>query len=373
MNYVDEIPRSLTDATSIKNAHALLKTAKKPLIIVGKGIAYGDAHLEMQEFVERVNMPFLSTPMGKGVITDDHPLYIGPARSLALKEADVIFLCGARLNWILHFGKPPRFLKDVKIIQLENDPHEISQNLKSEVVLFGDAKAILGQMNDYHESGSWSYESDTPWWGDLKTKIDKNQKLNDFMGQAPEPGKPLNYYNSIGAVERHIPKDCMLIGEGANTMDIGRTILKNHFPKQRLDAATFGTMGIGFPAAIAAAAVHPEKRVVMVMGDSAFGFSAMELETAARYKMNLVCVIINNNGIYAGVDSIDQDGDPESIPVTALNPANKYELLSEAFGGIGLAVKTADELENALTQAFDTPDRMFVINVAINPSGEKKP
>lgn len=175
-DYVEDIPRTFADPTCIAKAFTVLKNAKNPLIIVGKGITYAGAEEEIKTFIEDTKIPFLPTPMAKGTLPDNHPQFVGSARSLALKEADVIVLACARLNWILHFGQSPRFKKGVKIIQIENDAKEIHQNVKSEVVLYGDAKCILSQLNKHNnEEAKFSYDSNSEWWGKLNTKIDNNK------------------------------------------------------------------------------------------------------------------------------------------------------------------------------------------------------
>ena len=141
---MEDIPKLILPPSLVEKTLSTLKGAKSPLVIVGKGIAYGDADKEMRAFIERSNLPFLATPMGKGIVKDSDIRSVGSARTFVLKNADVIFLCGARLNWILHFGAPPRFRPDVKIIQLDNDPLEMNTNIKSEVALCGDAKTLLG-------------------------------------------------------------------------------------------------------------------------------------------------------------------------------------------------------------------------------------
>lgn len=147
----------LSPPEPLRETLELLKTAKNPLVIVGKGLAYAQAEKEILAFVEKTDLPFLATPMGKGVIADTHPNSVGSARSLALKQADVIFLCGARLNWILHFGLPPRYRPDVKIIQLESDPLEIHNIKRASAVLNGDAKAVLGQLNALAAGDTWRF------------------------------------------------------------------------------------------------------------------------------------------------------------------------------------------------------------------------
>lgn len=215
----------------------------------------------------------------------------------------------------------------------------------------------------------WHYPGDTDWWKALNSKIQSNTEST--MKLFKDMTVPMSYYSSLHIVQEKLPRDCFLIGEGANTMDIGRTILLNHSPKMRLDAGTYGTMGIGFPYAIAAKALHPDKKVVMVIGDAAFGFSAMELETAQRYGLHLTVIIINNNGIYSGVDELPSKS-PLEIPVTAMSVQNRYEKMADCFGGTGHFIKTHEELTKALNVAL-SEDSLHILNVMIDTTGQKKP
>lgn len=250
-------------------------------------------------------------------------------------NADVILLCGARLNWILHFGLPPRFKKDVKIIQLDNDPLEAHNNIRSEVALIGDARVILPQLTKAISEPIMLKSS--PWWKKMTELCEKNAKTAGEM--MANRDIPMNYYSPLKIVEESIQKmsgDYIIVSEGSNTMDIGRTILSNTKARQRLDAGTFGTMGVGFGFAIAAQAYHPEKKVIMVVGDSAFGFSAMEVETACRYNLPLKIIIINNNGVSYGSETKSKDDNALNLPVTHLNPEARYEMIAQAFGGKGI-------------------------------------
>ncbi|KAL9966447.1 hypothetical protein ACROYT_G024524 [Oculina patagonica] len=365
-------PKCLADPASVDRAVKVLSQARKPLVIIGKGAAYAHAEKPLQEFVERCKVPFLPTPMGKGVISDEHPLCVAAARSRALSQADVIFLFGARLNWILHFGKPPRFRADVKIIQIDLHAEELENNVPAEVALLGDLKSVAEQLG----------AGVIRMFGETTNKSLWNEELSK------ETTVPMNYYQVYGQLKKHLPHDCIIVNEGANTMDIGRTMITNQLPRNRLDAGTFGTMGVGTGFAIAAALLaecqadgsNPPRRVVCVQGDSAFGFSGMELETACRYNLPIVFMIVNNNGIYNGVDaeSWGEFGvDPATrAPPTALMPKTRYERIIEAFGGKGFFAETPDELRTALKSAFDGTrknKKPVLINVMISPYADRKP
>jgi 2-hydroxyacyl-CoA lyase 1 len=305
--------------------------------------------------------------MGKGVVPDDHRLSVAPARSYALQNADVVLLIGARLNWIMHFGLPPRFAPGVRVIQLDVSAEEIGTNVPAQVALVGDAKAILGQLNQALERSRYSYAAETPWRVALASAIEQNRVSVEPM--LHDDSVPMGYYRVLREIRDQIPRDAIIASEGANTMDIGRTVLPNYEPRQRLDAGSFGTMGVGLGFAIAAAAVHPGRRIVAVEGDSAFGFSGMEVEVACRYQLPITFIIINNNGIGGGVDEIDP---ARGIPPSVYTPRARYERIIEAFGGRGFFVEKPAELETALKEALADP-RPTIVNVMIGTRSDRKP
>eukprot|EP00164_Ancoracysta_twista_P002890 GFYU01003844.1.p1 GENE.GFYU01003844.1~~GFYU01003844.1.p1 ORF type:complete len:555 (-),score=74.72 GFYU01003844.1:1049-2713(-) len=361
-------PLTFADPHGISTALEALATAQRPLVIVGKGAAAAHAEKEVREFIEKTQLPFLPTPMGKGVVPDDHPLSCSPARSTALKNADVIVLLGARLNWILHFGLPPRFAPDVKIIQVEICPEELHTNVRAHVPLLGHIKAVVSQLNQALSARPWKFASNAAWRTVLAEKIEAN-RVNTEKLMASD-AVPMSYYRVFKEVRAQIPRDAIIVSEGANTMDIGRTLIPNFLPRHRLDAGTFGTMGVGFGFAIAAAVVHPEKKVIAVEGDSAFGFSAMEFEVAARYKLPIVFLIVNNGGIYQGTGTEGPEN-PFDNPVTALTYETRYEKMAAAFGGKGYYVKTPQELTAAFADAMKQ-SMPTIVNVMIDAYGTRK-
>lgn len=362
---VPPAPKSLADPVAIVTALATLRAAKRPLVIVGKGAAYAHAEHEVRRFIDAAQLPFLASPMGKGVVPDDHALSVAPARSLALQEADVVFLIGARLNWIMHFGAPPRFAADVKIVQLDIAADEIGTNLPTTAALVGDAQAVMQQLNAALAAAPWQFSPASSWWTSLRTKIADNEALVGAMMR--DDSVPMGYYRVLREVRDQLPRDAIICSEGANTMDIGRGILLNYAPRQRLDAGTFGTMGVGPGFAIAAAVVHPGRRVFCVEGDSAFGFSGMEVETACRYRLPITFVVLNNNGIGSGEAELG-----DRVPPHVYTPNARYDRIIEAFGGTGFFVNTPAELTQALRAAAHAT-MPTLINVMINPQTQRKP
>ncbi|XP_068999079.1 2-hydroxyacyl-CoA lyase 1 [Embiotoca jacksoni] len=373
-------PVSVADHGAITEAISVLKAAKAPLVIIGKGAAYGRADTVLREFVELSGLPFLPTPMGKGVLPDDHPNCVAAARSRALLQADVVLLLGARLNWILHFGLPPRFNPNVKIIQVDLCAEEMGNNVRPAVALLGDINAIVTQLLTCVHKDGWKYPSNAEWWNTLKKKIAANAKISKELALVAT--LPMNYYTVFHHISQLLPRDCIIVSEGANTMDIGRTMLNNYLPRHRLDAGTFGTMGVGLGFAIAAAAVERSenkgKRVVCVEGDSAFGFSGMEVETMCRYNLPVVIIVVNNNGIYSGLDpetwkEMTKMGDLTSVaPPVALLPEARYDEVMTAFGGRGFLVRTVEELRSALQLSLSDWERPSLLNVLIDPASDRK-
>ncbi|KAF7669416.1 hypothetical protein LDENG_00186670 [Lucifuga dentata] len=373
-------PVSLADHTAITEAIAVVKAAKRPLVIIGKGAAYGRAEAALRELVDVSGLPFLPTPMGKGVLPDDHPNCVAAARSRALLQADAVILLGARLNWILHFGLPPRFDPHVKVIQVDLCAEEMGNNVRPAAALLGDINAVVTQLLEFVRKDGWKYPSNTEWWSTLREKIAANAKISKALSL--QSAIPMNYYTVFHHISQLLPRDCIIISEGANTMDIGRTMLNNYLPQHRLDAGTFGAMGVGLGFAIAAATLERShnkgQRIVCVEGDSAFGFSGMEVETICRYNLPVVIIVVNNNGIYSGVDpetwnEISKMGDLAiTAPPVTLLPEARYDKVMTAFGGRGFLVRTVKELRSALQLSLSDWEIPSLLNVLIDPSSDRK-
>lgn len=362
---VPEPPRPMADPNAVEEAIQALRSASSPLAIIGKGAAYSRAENEVRQFIESTQIPFLASPMGSGVMPDNHPLAAGAARTYALQNADLVFLIGARLNWIMHFGAPPRFQPNVRVIQMDIAPEEIGHNVPTEVALVGDAKVVTGQLNAYLSQHPWQYPVESTWRTGIQKKIEEN-----FANSAPmlaDDSKPMGYYRAFKEIRDVLPDDAMLISEGASTMDISRQVLMNSRPRRRLDAGTWGTMGVGLPQAIAAA-LATGQHVVDIEGDSAFGFSGMEVEVACRLKLPITFVVFNNNGVGGGPDELM---DIDNIPPGAYYPDAHYERIIEAFGGRGYYVDDPDELAPTMKQALNAGGPSL-INVVISNQARRR-
>ncbi|KAI7903227.1 thiamine pyrophosphate enzyme, N-terminal TPP binding domain-containing protein [Cokeromyces recurvatus] len=374
---IPNAPKSMASQLDIDNAISLLKNAQHPLIVVGKGAAYARAENEVREFIDKVQVPFLPTPMGKGVVRDDHPLCVSAARSKVLKEADVVLLIGARLNWILHYGQSPRWNKDVKFIQIDIAPEELGNNCHDTLHLLGDIQLVVPQLTRALDGKLPNIES--TYVSGLLDKVKQNVEKLKAAGANGSDDAVLTYQAAFTVIKNCLPEDDIVyVSEGANTMDIARSYFDVNHPRQRLDAGTGATMGVGMGYTIGAqvyySAQENKKRVVSIVGDSAFGFSAMEIETAIRSCLPVVIIVINNNGIYHGLEDDDyQTSQKEgTLPTTALSPEVRYDLISEACGGKGWLVKNRVELAKALEEALASKDQTCLINVLIAPGGRQK-
>ncbi|HLF79440.1 MAG TPA: oxalyl-CoA decarboxylase [Dehalococcoidia bacterium] len=363
---VPDAPRTMADPSDVEAAMRALRSAERPLAIIGKGAAYARAEDEIRQFIETIQMPFLASPMGRGVLPDDHPLSVGAARSHVLQNADLIFLVGARLNWIMHFGLPPRFSPDVRVVQMDISAEEIGHNVPTEAALVGDAKAITGQLNAYLKEHPFQYPVESTWRTGIDRKIQEN--VTNTAPMLADDSKPMGYYRALKEIRDQLPHDAMIVAEGASTMDISRQVINNSLPRRRLDAGTWGTMGVGLPQAIAAQLAHPNLKVVDIEGDSAFGFSGMEVEVACRLNLPITFIVLNNNGIGGGPTELM---DIDSIPPGAYYPDARYEKVIEAFGGLGFYVDDPDALGPTIRKAMDS-GRPSVINVPISNQARRR-
>ncbi len=358
---IDPAPAQIPAPESVKRALTLLKNAKRPLIILGKGAAYAQADDAIRALVEKTGIPFLPMSMAKGILPDTHSQCAGAARSLALKESDVVMLVGARLNWLLSQGKGKPWGGKKQFIQVDIEPKEMDSNVEISAPLVGDISSCVSALLDGINLNFPTPSTD--WINAIKTKRDTN--IAKMSPRLMNDNFPMDFHGALGALRIVIKErpDAILVNEGANTLDLARGIIDMYNPRKRLDVGTWGVMGIGMGFAIAAA-VETGKPVLAVEGDSAFGFSAMEIETICRYNLPVCVVVFNNNGIYRGTDVNEQSSDPAW---TRFSADSRYDKMMEAFGGVGIHATTPEELKHAVDTAMDS-GKPTLINAAINPA-----
>ncbi len=358
---VDPAPAQFPAQGAIDRALETLGNAKKPLIILGKGAAYAQCDDLVKDFVEKSGAPYIAMSMAKGLLPDDHPQYAGAARSLVLKESDCVMLVGARLNWLLSHGKGKQWGEphSKKFIHIDIDPKEMDSNQPIDAPLVGDIESCLTMMvagmSDWEKPGA-------DWTDAINAKVATN--VERMGSKLMNNAVPMDYHGALGRMKKIFADnpDAILVNEGANALDFTRSIIDMAKPRKRLDVGTWGVMGIGMGTAIAAA-VETDHPVVCIEGDSAFGFSGMEVETICRYNLPICVVIFNNSGIYRGTDVDPTGRDPGT---TVFVEEAKYDMMMQAFGGEGVTARTPDDLERAVREAIASR-KPTLVNAIIDP------
>lgn len=364
---VDVYSPTVPNAAAIDRAVELISNAKHPAILMGKGAAYAQVDDKIKTLVEKYNIPYLAMSMAKGLMPDAGPLSALSCRSTIMEQADVVIVLGARINWMLSFGRG-KWNPDVKFVQFDVEPQEIDVNVPIAAPVVGDMGEALDALLAKLEGKTMA--ADPAWVTSLQAETkEKNAKFAARL-QAAKTVMPMNHWTALGAIKPIIEAnpDVILVNEGANTLDDTRDAIDMSLPRHRVDCATWAIMGMGMGSMIGAA-VATGKSVVAIEGDSAFGFSGMDFATACRFHLPVTVVVFNNGGIYNGIGKpLDNTTDPAP---TTLDINARYEKLGEAFGAKGYYVTTPDELSAALTESIASK-QPCIINVQLAADSGKE-
>ena len=358
---IDPAPAQLPAPDAVARALDVLKSAEKPLIILGKGAAYAQADDAIKELVEKSGIPYIAMSMAKGLLPDTHDQYAGAARSLVLKESDAVLMIGARLNWLLSHGKGKQWgTAPKKFVHIDIEPKEMDSNVEIAAPLVGDIASCVQALLD-GMGGDWKAPP-AVWTDAVKAKRDAN--VEKMAPRLQNNNVPMDYHGALGALKKVVADnpEMILVNEGANTLDFARSIIDMFKPRKRLDVGTWGVMGIGMGQAIGAA-VETGHPVLCIEGDSAFGFSGMEIETICRYDLPVCVVVFNNGGIYRGTD-VNPTGGADVAPTVFVKDA-RYDTMMEAFGGVGVNATSPDELLQAVTEALKS-GKPTLVNAVID-------
>ena len=350
------IPRARPHAAPelISGTVEALSKAKKPVIITGGGILWSDAADELREFVDKAGIPFYTTPQGRGVIPEDHPLSYMTVRSAAFREADLIMIIGTRMNYIIGHAAPPRFNKDATIIRIDIDEDEISTSpRKIDIGIVGDAKAVLHQINSRLD-GVVNKDSFLEWRNRLSDE--EASKRSRPGGNSVSDAVPIHPLRLCEEVKNFMDRDAILVVDGQEILNYGRQSMPTFEPGHRLNSGPFGTMGVGLPFGLGAKIAKPDCQVIVVHGDGSFGLNAMELDTAVRHGINVLVVISLNGGWTA-----DPDG---TKPGRDLG-YTRYDKMAEALGCYAEYVEQPGEIKGALERAQEqiNKGRVAVVNI----------
>lgn len=343
---VDPVAEVAPNADSVKRAADLIAGARKPVFLLGKGAAYAQVDDKIRNLIESTGIPYYPMSMAKGLLPDNHPLSALSARSTIMKEADMVVLVGARLNWLLSRGHG-KWNPDGKFVQLDIDPVEIDCNRHIAAPVVGDLGLSLDALSA--ALAGCKLSADPQWVKEIQAiTVAKNAS---FAKRLEPQTVPMTLWSALSAAKKVIEAnpDVILVNEGANTLDDTRDAIDMSLPRHRIDCATWAIMGMGMGSAIGAA-VATGKQVVAIEGDSAFGFSGMDFSTICRFNLPVTVCIFNNGGIYNGIGvNLSNDGDPAP---TTLDVKARYDKLAEAFGAQNYYVTTPAEFATALTEAI---------------------
>jgi acetolactate synthase-1/2/3 large subunit len=347
------VPRISGDPALITRAIAMLREAKRPLVLTGTGIIWSGAMQELKEFVELSGIPFYTTPQGRGVIEEDHELSFLGARNNAWKEADVVLIVGTRLNFIVGFGLPPRWAEDVKIIQVDISDEEIGRNRPVEIGIVGDAKMVLRQMIDEGRD-AFKGKRNSAWLETLRSHDTRAQEKSvALLNSNSEPIHPLRLCKEV---RDFMDRDAIIIVDGHEILNFARQSIPIHAAGHSVNAGPNGCMGVAVPFGLGAKVAKPNTQVIVLSGDGSFGMNGMEIDTMVRHNIPAMTVISNNGG-WAGLGTMNAGRDLGF---------SRYEKMAEVFGGYGEYVEKPSDIRPALERAAAS-GKPSVINVITDP------
>jgi thiamine pyrophosphate-dependent acetolactate synthase large subunit-like protein len=349
--------RPAGDPALIRQAVELLAGARQPLILTGSGVFWSGAEKALQDFVEATGIPFFTTPQGRGVIPEDHQRSFPAARSTAFREADVVLVIGARANSMLSFLRAPRFSPTAKFINVNVDGREIGHNRAADIGIIGDARLVLQQLAA-EAKGRLDGKTESTWVAQLAAKHRSNLERNaPLMHSDKTPIHPLRLCNEVKDV---ISRDTILVVDGHEILNFARQSIPAFSARSSLNAGPHGCMGVGIPFGIGAKVAAPDKPVMVLSGDGAFGWNGMEMDTAIRHKLNIVVVLSNNGGFTSR-----QTGGTVGRDLGF----QRYDKMVEALGGYGEFVEQPDGIRPAIERAMKA-GKPALVNVCTDPNAQ---
>jgi len=353
-NRPHSIPRVAADPDSIKQAIAMLKQAQRPIILTGTGVFWSGAMAELKEFVELTQIPFYTTPQGRGVIPEDHALSFLGARNQAWKEADAVLIIGTRLNFIVGFGLPPRWDAGVKIAQVDISDEEIGRNRPVDLGIVGDAKTVLRQLID--EAGEAFHQRGESAWVDKLRGYDRKsqEKSEALLNSDATPIHPLRLCKEV---RDFMDRDAIIVVDGHEILNFARQSIPFYAPGHSVNAGPNGCMGVAVPFGLGAKVAKPDKQVIVLSGDGSFGMNGMEIDTMVRHNIPAL-IVVSNNGGWAGKGTMDAGRDLGF---------SRYDKMAEVFGAYGELVERPKDIRPAMERAVKS-GKPAVVNVITDPN-----
>jgi len=347
------------DPDAITLAARLIREAERPAVIAGGSVWWSHAETELTRLVDAAHLPLCVNGMARGMLPRGHPLFFPRARGLALGEADLILVIGVPLDFRLNFGQPPVFAEGAKLVVMDVDDHR--KHRRSEVAIYGDLKAALAAL-----AGATAGTRERWSWLDRLRESEAASRRRD-QAMTQSDSSPVHPARLIAEVERFSDPDAIFVGDGGDFVSFAGRLVERSQPGLWLDPGPYGCLGSGPAYAMAAKLAHPDRQVILLSGDGAFGFSAMEFDTMVRHRIPVVCVI-GNNGIWALEKHPMMSMLGLSIAAD-LGPRTRYDKLVESLGGYGELVDRPEQIGPALGRAFRS-GLPACINTICDPDAE---
>lgn len=352
--------RPLGNPVDIERAAKLLNEAQRPLIVAGSGAFYAKAGEELKQFVEKTGIPFCTRNAARGLVPDSHPLYVTIAASKhpvfagAAANADVVLILGTRPGYLMTRDSFP----NAKIIRVDISATAITDQLDVEVGIVGDVKEVLKQLIDAVEP-----KTHEGWVNALNNG--KQQMMQAAIPLVTSDQKPIHPARLMFEIRQRIDENTIVVIDGGDTASFGNIFLPATGPGQYMGIAngSFGPLGVGVPYAMAAKLAHPDKKVILLTGDGAFGYGAMEYDTALRYGIKFTTIILND-GCWGMIKRSEAKKAGEDKPFVGLflREEVRYDQVVEALGGYGEFVTEPADIGPAIDRALAS-DKPAVVNV----------
>jgi thiamine pyrophosphate-dependent acetolactate synthase large subunit-like protein len=345
------------DPQLVERAAALVERSQRPIVVSGSGVLWSEAATELRRWVEATGIPLWTTPQARGVVPEDHPLCFLNARATAFREADLVMVVGTRLNYVIDYGRPPRFAEGARMIQVDIDPYELARTRDVDVAIAGDARAVLGQLVaavDGRLQGRFRR------WTAYLAALNEEKRLDAERALATDQ-LPIHPLRLCREVRDFLDRDAILCVDGQEILNYGRQSIPTHAPGHRLNSGPFGTMGVGLPFGLGARVARPDVQVVVLHGDGSMGLNAMELDTAVRHDIRVLTVVSNNGGWTAA----DRRKAGRDLGYT------RFDLMAAALGCHGEHVEQPDEIRPALERAARS-GRPAVVNVVTDAAARAR-
>jgi thiamine pyrophosphate-dependent acetolactate synthase large subunit-like protein len=347
------------DPDELDRAVALLRDAERPVIMAGSGLYWGEGERQLQALAERHRVPVFLNGLGRGCVAADHELFFSRARSAGLGQADVALVIGVPLDFRLAFGAA--FDADCEVIAIDVAEPEREHPRAVSAGLYGDLPATLEALSDGAADGLASERQG--WIASLR--VIEDEKRAEEAGDRADERAPLHPMRIYAELAQLLDRDAIVIGDGGDFVSYAGRVVDSYRPGCWLDPGPFGCLGAGPGQALAAKLAHPERQVVLLLGDGAFGFAGMEFDTLARHGVAVVGVI-GNNGIWA-LEKHPMEYLYGYSVAADLRPGTRYDQLAEALGCHGELVREPAQLRPALERAFEAGGPALV-NVLTDPS-----